>query len=288
MASRVKSQVPQWGAHMKRGAIRSGALIGAMGLVAATMLVALALISYHPSDAALNTAAGNVTHNLVSVPGAWAADILLTGFGPAFGLFLALMLVIARRMWHDLPVGNWSGRAAQAVIGIMLLDVALGLAKSGSFAGLPAGLGGAVGVVGETSLTALSTAVPGSLFDHSSGYWALKLIGVTSAMAIAQEETFGPVAPIMRFDTLEEAIAIGNETEFGLTAAVFTNSLNDAWKHDRPAGTMWVLSTPFQGKTCFRVLWGRYPTRDAARRALASIPSFFSTPRNHPVVTAIH
>ena len=49
--------------------------------------------------------------------------------------------------------------------------------------------------------------------------------GVTSAMAIAQEETFGPVAPIMRFDTLEEAIAIANETEFGLTAAVFTHSL---------------------------------------------------------------
>jgi septal ring-binding cell division protein DamX len=65
-------------------------------------------------------------------------------------------------------------------------------------------------------------------------------------------------------------------------------SLTDAWKHDRPAGTMWVLSTPFQGRTCFRVLWGRYPTREAARRGLANIPSFFSTPRNHPIVTAIH
>jgi Domain of unknown function (DUF4388) len=65
-------------------------------------------------------------------------------------------------------------------------------------------------------------------------------------------------------------------------------SLSDAWKHDRPAGTMWVVSTPFQGKTCFRVLWGRYPTREAAGRALASVPAFFSTPRNHPIVTAIH
>ena len=73
-----------------------------------------------------------------------------------------------------------------------------------------------------------------------------------------------------------------------LELACEVSSLNDAWKHDRPAGTMWVLSTPFQGKSCFRVLWGRYPTRDAARRALASIPSFFSTPRNHPAVTAIH
>ena len=47
--------------------------------------------------------------------------------------------------------------------------------------------------------------------------------GVTSAMRIAQEETFGPVAPIMAFDTLDEAIAIANETEFGLTASVFTS-----------------------------------------------------------------
>lgn len=64
-------------------------------------------------------------------------------------------------------------------------------------------------------------------------------------------------------------------------------SLVEAWKYDRPAGTMWILTTPFDGQTCFRVLWGRYPTREAARRALSGIPSFFSTPRNRPVVTSI-
>ena len=64
-------------------------------------------------------------------------------------------------------------------------------------------------------------------------------------------------------------------------------SLADAWKHDRPSGTMWVLTTPFQGKTCFRVLWGRYPTRDAAQRALSKAPGFFSTPRNRPVAVPI-
>jgi hypothetical protein len=64
-------------------------------------------------------------------------------------------------------------------------------------------------------------------------------------------------------------------------------SLVDAWKHDRPAGTMWVLATPYNGQTCFRVLWGRYPTREAARRALSGVPRFFATPRNRPVVTAI-
>lgn len=73
-----------------------------------------------------------------------------------------------------------------------------------------------------------------------------------------------------------------------LELACEVGSLIDAWKHDRPAGTMWLLATPFQGRTCFRVLWGRYPNRDAARRALSSVPAFFATPRNRPIVTAIH
>ncbi len=50
---------------------------------------------------------------------------------------------------------------------------------------------------------------------------------------------------------------------------------------------MWVVTTPFRGKTCFRVLWGRYPSREAAEAALAGAPAFFSTPRNHPMVVAI-
>jgi hypothetical protein len=66
-----------------------------------------------------------------------------------------------------------------------------------------------------------------------------------------------------------------------------TQTLVDAWKYDRPAGSLWVLTTPYGGKTCFRVLWGRYPSKEAARRALAGVPSFFSSNHNKPVVTAI-
>ncbi len=64
-------------------------------------------------------------------------------------------------------------------------------------------------------------------------------------------------------------------------------SLVDAWKYDRPSGSLWVLATPFQGKICFRVLWGRYPTRDAAHRAVAKAPTFFTSARNRPVVAAV-
>ena len=83
------------------------------------------------------------------------------------------------------------------------------------------------------------------------------LTGVTSAMAIAKEETFGPVAPIMRFSTLDEAISIANETEFGLTAAVFTKSLDDAWTaaselrhgtvHINETTNYWDQMAPFGG-----------------------------------------
>jgi len=64
-------------------------------------------------------------------------------------------------------------------------------------------------------------------------------------------------------------------------------SLADAFQHDRPAGSMWLLATPYQGRSCFRVLWGRYSTREEASRGLARAPSFFSTPRNHPAVVPI-
>lgn len=56
------------------------------------------------------------------------------------------------------------------------------------------------------------------------------LTGVTEDMAIARDETFGPVAPIITFGTAEEALRIANATPFGLNAAVFTRSLSQAWR----------------------------------------------------------
>jgi succinate-semialdehyde dehydrogenase/glutarate-semialdehyde dehydrogenase len=48
------------------------------------------------------------------------------------------------------------------------------------------------------------------------------------SMRVMREETFGPVAPIMRFKTLEEAVALANDSEYGLAAYVFTNDLKTA------------------------------------------------------------
>ncbi|MFG2784193.1 aldehyde dehydrogenase family protein [Streptomyces prunicolor] len=65
---------------------------------------------------------------------------------------------------------------------------------------------------------------------------------VTPDMRIAREEIFGPVATILPFDSEEEAIALANDTEYGLAAGVWTGSLARAHRTAAAleAGTVWV------------------------------------------------
>ena len=56
------------------------------------------------------------------------------------------------------------------------------------------------------------------------------LTGVTSAMRVAREETFGPVAPLFKFETEAEVIRLANDTEFGLAAYFYTRDLSRSWR----------------------------------------------------------
>jgi succinate-semialdehyde dehydrogenase / glutarate-semialdehyde dehydrogenase len=56
------------------------------------------------------------------------------------------------------------------------------------------------------------------------------LTEVNSSMMIAREETFGPVAPLFRFKTEEEALRLANDTEFGLASYFYTRDLARAWR----------------------------------------------------------
>ena len=56
------------------------------------------------------------------------------------------------------------------------------------------------------------------------------LSGATADMALAHEETFGPVAPLFKFDTVEEAIALANATEFGLASYFYARDLSRVFK----------------------------------------------------------
>ncbi|QRI66291.1 NAD-dependent succinate-semialdehyde dehydrogenase (plasmid) [Shinella sp. PSBB067] len=54
--------------------------------------------------------------------------------------------------------------------------------------------------------------------------------GVTSGMKVAREETFAPLAPVFRFDDVDEVIALANDTEFGLASYFYANDLKQVWK----------------------------------------------------------
>jgi succinate-semialdehyde dehydrogenase/glutarate-semialdehyde dehydrogenase len=67
-------------------------------------------------------------------------------------------------------------------------------------------------------------ALGGSFFEPTV------IADVTSEMVIAREETFGPVAPLFRFRDEAEAIAMANDTEFGLAAYFYTRDLGRTWR----------------------------------------------------------
>ena len=56
------------------------------------------------------------------------------------------------------------------------------------------------------------------------------LTGVTQAMRVSREETFGPVAPLFRFKTDAEAIAMANDTEFGLAGYFYARDMGRIWR----------------------------------------------------------
>ena len=66
--------------------------------------------------------------------------------------------------------------------------------------------------------------------------------GVTNDMRIAREEVFGPILSILKFETDDEAVAIANDTPFGLAAGIWTTDLGRALAMPRRlnAGTVWV------------------------------------------------
>ncbi|MFL9924177.1 NADP-dependent succinate-semialdehyde dehydrogenase [Herbaspirillum lusitanum] len=56
------------------------------------------------------------------------------------------------------------------------------------------------------------------------------LADVTSDMRVAKEETFGPMAPLFRFKTDEEAVALANDTEFGLASYFYSRDIGRIWR----------------------------------------------------------
>ncbi|KQT58532.1 aldehyde dehydrogenase [Methylobacterium sp. Leaf456] len=72
--------------------------------------------------------------------------------------------------------------------------------------------------------------------DEGTYYEPTVLTGCRQDMDVMRKEIFGPVLPIMSVDSLEEAIDLANDTEYGLTSSIYTESLSAALKASRELG----------------------------------------------------
>src|SRR5258705_304248 len=89
---------------------------------------------------------GGPAENWWGEPGAWIADICFLLFGPAILLMLPISLMIALRLWRDIPVGRWRLMLAASIGGIALIGTTFALISSSAMRGLPAGAGGIIGI----------------------------------------------------------------------------------------------------------------------------------------------
>ncbi|GAA5015826.1 aldehyde dehydrogenase family protein [Streptomyces siamensis] len=80
--------------------------------------------------------------------------------------------------------------------------------------------------------------------EHADGYYIEPTVfaGATNDMTIAQEEIFGPVATVIPFDDMDEAIRLANATPYGLAGGLWTQNVSTAHKVSKAidAGTVWV------------------------------------------------
>ena len=191
MSSGRRSARPDWRAVLKRSLRRASELSGAVALFGAMAFLALALLSYHQTDASASTAAGGEVQNWMGPLGAWVADFALVLFGPVSALFVPLLYVFARKLWllveeddNEVEHSNqrWWRPAAMLALAMVLVSTVLSLWIDRPGGTLPASWGGLSGLLGAKAITALAQLTP----DAAQGWvkLAVALVCLTAGTAL--------------------------------------------------------------------------------------------------------
>jgi lactaldehyde dehydrogenase/glycolaldehyde dehydrogenase len=85
------------------------------------------------------------------------------------------------------------------------------------------------------------------------------LTGCRQDMEIVQEETFGPVLPVLRYDTIDEALEMANDHQFGLSSVIYTENYRKAMKvaNNIEAGEVYINRTPADPYQGYHAGWKR-------------------------------
>jgi aldehyde dehydrogenase (NAD+) len=114
-------------------------------------------------------------------------------------------------------------------------------------------------------------------YAHGTFFAPTVFAGVEPRMRIAREEVFGPVVSLIEFDTFEQAIAIANDIDYGLSTALYTRDVNRAFAamRDLEAGITYI-NAPTIGAEVHLPFGGVKQTGNGHREGLGAL-DFFTT-----------
>jgi aldehyde dehydrogenase (NAD+) len=197
-------------------------------------------------------AAGNITGVLLELGGKSAhvvfsdADLDAACNGVLAGVFAATgqtcmagSRLLVHRSVHDALVARITRRAAAIRLG----DPRAADTEMGPLATEPQ-YRKVLSFLSSAAAEGATVAAGGHAARALGGYFVepTVLTGVTPGMSVAGEEIFGPVLAVLPFDTEEQAVALANDTRYGLAGAVWTKDVHRAHRvaHALRAGTVWV------------------------------------------------
>jgi acyl-CoA reductase-like NAD-dependent aldehyde dehydrogenase len=191
------------------------------------------------------------------------ADIEAAVAGLIYGIFhstgqscIAGSRILVERSVHDRLLARLIERTERLKLGEPL-DPATSLGPCASFRHRDRIHAFVERAVAEGARVAAGGSLPGEAALQRGAYYPPTILSdVTSRMAVAREEVFGPVVVAIPFDSDDDLVAIANDTPFGLACGIWTTDFRRAWRIARAvrAGTVWVntykqlsIANPFGG-----------------------------------------